>query len=229
LKRKSYGSIPHIPGSRLGVGDKTIVEGQEKIATLLLRDRFDEVIVQEKLDGSCMAVAKIKGEIVALSRAGYLAETSPYLQHQYFSQWVKRNQELFLNLLHEKERIVGEWLSMAHGIRYELDHAPFVVFDIMSEAKRIPYDLFKMRVGCALPTPYLIHRGGPLSIENLKKLIKVSYHGGEFSEGAVYRIQRKGEVDFLTKWVNGKHKCGSYFVDEKSGEAPIWNWLPPQC
>jgi len=30
---KSYGSIPHLPGSRIGIGDHKCHEGQERIAT----------------------------------------------------------------------------------------------------------------------------------------------------------------------------------------------------
>jgi hypothetical protein len=35
LGRKSYGSIPHLPGSRLGPGDYCISEGQAPIMQLL--------------------------------------------------------------------------------------------------------------------------------------------------------------------------------------------------
>jgi len=38
LNQKAYGSIPHLPGSRLGPGDYSIGEGQARIATEKLRD-----------------------------------------------------------------------------------------------------------------------------------------------------------------------------------------------
>ncbi len=89
LGRKAYGSIPHLPNSRLGTGDHRISDGIAKIATEKTRDSKDLVIVQEKLDGSNVAVAKLDDHrIVALGRSGYLAESSPYLQHQIFSDWV---------------------------------------------------------------------------------------------------------------------------------------------
>jgi len=52
LGRKSYGSIPHLPGSRLGPGDYHAHEGQARIATEKARDKHDKIYVQEKLDGS---------------------------------------------------------------------------------------------------------------------------------------------------------------------------------
>ena len=84
LGRKSYGSIPHLPGSRIGPGDHKCSEGQAKIATEKKRDKHDLIIVQEKLDGSNVGIAKINDDIIPLTRAGYLANTSPFIQHQYF-------------------------------------------------------------------------------------------------------------------------------------------------
>ena len=57
LGKKAYGSIPHLPGSRLGSGDHHISEGQAKIATEKLRDKYDQLFVYEKLDGSNCSVA----------------------------------------------------------------------------------------------------------------------------------------------------------------------------
>ena len=48
LGQKAYGSIPHLPGSRLGVGDHHVTHGQAKIATEKPRDKHDFIIVQEK-------------------------------------------------------------------------------------------------------------------------------------------------------------------------------------
>jgi len=66
LGRKSYGSIGHLPNSRMGPADRKISEGQERIATAKARDKHDRVIVTEKLDGSNVGIAKVAGKIVAL-------------------------------------------------------------------------------------------------------------------------------------------------------------------
>ena len=70
---KAYGHIPHLPTSRMGPADKHCHEGQSRICTEKVRDRHDEIIVQEKLDGSCVAAAMIDGLIVPLTRSGYIA------------------------------------------------------------------------------------------------------------------------------------------------------------
>jgi hypothetical protein len=52
LGMKNYGHIAHLPGSRMGPGDHSCELGQARIATLKARDRHDQIIVQEKLDGT---------------------------------------------------------------------------------------------------------------------------------------------------------------------------------
>ena len=132
LGRKAYGSIAHLPNSRLGPGDHSVHEGQARIALSCARDRQDRVIVTEKLDGSNVAVAKVDGKIIALGRAGYPAFTSRYEQHRLFAHWVQARQEVFDRLLSERERVCGEWLIQAHGTRYEIAASEdlFVAFDI---------------------------------------------------------------------------------------------------
>lgn len=106
LGSKAYGSIPRLPGSRLGPGDYTISEGQARICTERPRDKHDRIVVQEKLDGSCCAVALVGGELHALTRRGYPAWSSPFEQHHLFSDWVDANAERF-RFLRDGERVVG--------------------------------------------------------------------------------------------------------------------------
>ena len=101
LGAKAYGSIGHLPNSRLGPGDHRVADGQGRICTEKVRDARDRIVVQEKLDGSCVAVAKLQGKVVALGRAGYLAKDSPYLMHQLFDWWARREAKRFDTLLEE--------------------------------------------------------------------------------------------------------------------------------
>lgn len=228
LGRKAYGSIPHLPGSRTGPTDSTVPEGQGRICTDDVRDDRDEIIVQEKLDGSCCAVGNVDGDILALTRSGYEATTSPYEQHDFFAAWVRERWTRFDELLDPGERIVGEWLAMAHGTLYDPDHPgfrPFIAFDLMTEAERVPYDVFHARVNGRLPVPRLIHRGGALSFDRLWSRLEPSGHGAEAVEGAVYRVERAGEVDYLAKWVRPDKIDGKYF-EQNHPEGPIYHWRP---
>lgn len=235
LGRKNYGSIPHLPGSRTGPGDHTCHEGQARIATEKARDRHDEIIVTEKLDGSNVGVALVNGKLHALGRAGYLAESSSHEQHRLFARWVEENAARFYRALCEGERLVGEWMAQAHGTRYDLSHEPFVLFDLMIEERRLLWEEIKWRAADGeFMTPAVLHEGGPLSIEDAMKILgECGYHGAiDPAEGAVWRIERdnlvdrhSGErervVDYLVKYVRPDKIDGIYLDGD-----PVWNWRP---
>ena len=180
--------------------------------------------MQEKLDGSCVSIAKIDNTIYPLTRSGYHADTSPYEQHHKFSKWVMSQQVRFLDLLQNGERLVGEWLLQAHGTRYNLFHEPFVTFDIMIKHNRLCYSSFIKRVlKYDFITPKLISYGKPIAIKDVVKRIEISGHGAiDKTEGAVWRVERKGEVDFLSKFVRYDKEDGKYFP-QNNGGVTVWN------
>lgn len=224
LERKAYGSIGHLPISKIGQGDKRVHFGQALICLEKFRDKHDELVVQEKLDGSCVAVAKHKGELVFMTRAGYAAHTSPHRQHHLFAQWAQANRERFFKMLNEGERAVGEWLAQAHGTRYNLTHEPFVLFDLITGTTRTSFDEFQRRAENFIQ-PRLIHRGGPLGLHHVAEAITTSGHGAELTEGVVYRIYRQGKIDFLAKFVRPDFPTGKYLFGV-TGHEDVWNWNP---
>jgi hypothetical protein len=227
---KSYGSICHLPGSRLGPGDHKLNPGQARILTEKTRDKHDVIIVQEKLDGSNVSVARFQGQLIALGRSGYLAQSSKYEQHQLFADWVRRNQDRF-EFLGEGERLCGEWLAQAHGTRYTLTHDPFVPFDIMTGTDRANYETFSTRAsGAGFTFPKLLSHGSPVSVGRVLALLCENgangFHGAiDPVEGAVWRVERRGVVDFLGKFVRPEKKDGCY-LPELSNQPAIWNWRP---
>ena len=241
LGHRSYGHIPHFPGSRMGPGDHKCSDGQLTIATVKARDKHDIIIVQEKLDGSNVGVAKIGGDILPITRAGYRAETSPFEQHHFFASWVldPAQRERFDALLLEGERVCGEWLMQAHGTRYKLHHEPFVPFDIMRGMVRTPWpDVSARALSHGFTLPNTIHEGSPLSIEDAMLRLQVSGHGAiDHVEGAIWRIERyeqkkKGvaserirKVDYLAKYVRPDKQDGIY-LPEVSGKPAVYHWHP---
>ena len=226
LGHRAYGSIPHLPGSRRGPADRGLSPQQASLLTDKARDRHDTIIVQEKLDGSNVSVAKIDGSIVPIIRAGYLAETSHYSQHHHFARWVQANHSRFDGLLKDGERCVGEWLMEAHGTIYNLPHEPFVIFDIMTgQDRQIFAEVFSRCQDYGFTTPKVIG-WGPTSIESALQLLEPSAHGAVgLAEGAVWRMERKGAVEFLGKYVRPEKVDGKY-LENISGEPPIYNWTP---
>ncbi len=226
LGQRAYGSIPHLPGSRRGPADKGLSGQQAAICTHAARDKHDLIIVQEKLDGSNCSVAKIGGAIVALGRAGYPASTSQYEQHKLFASWVEANDDRFDALLNEGERCCGEWLAQAHGTRYALTHEPYVIFDLMRGALRQTWAEVDARCFSRFVTPRLLHIGGPVSIGDIVRVLEPSGHGAtDPVEGAVWRVERRGVVDFLGKYVR-PGKVDGWLLPELNGGVTTWNWQP---
>ena len=214
---KNYGSIPHMSGSRLGENDYMMEQGQELIATKKPRDKWDLVIVQEKIDGGNVGVCKVNGQILAITRAGYLANTSPYETHHVYDRWVMVNRNRFDGLLKEGERIVGEWIYHAVGTKYNLSHDPFVAFDVMVDKDRLNYLDFLEKVRkYDIITPKLLHIGQPITIKDAEKLLgKNGHHGAiDKAEGAIWRVERKGKVDFLCKYVREGKQDGIYLGED---------------
>lgn len=242
LNHRNYGSIAHLPGSRLGPGDHHCHEGQQRICLEKARDKHDRIIVQEKLDGSNVGVAKLEdGTLKALTRAGYEAHTSPFKQHHVFADWVMRASARFMHLLAPGERVVGEWLYQAHGTRYALRHEPFVAFDIMVKDRREVFSVTHARLTHAgFVTPHLIHAGPPIDLDSALELLgPYGRHGAQDPvEGVVYRVERnelidksrgdsggrRWRVDFLTKFVRNEKVDGLYLESNTGKDAILNSW-----
>jgi len=230
LKRKAYGSIGHLPNSRRGKKDHGVPQGQADILTKKIRDKNDLIIVQEKLDGGNVAVAKIDGKILPLGRSGYLARTSPYTQHHLFDEWIMERYGIFDNFLNEGEWVSGEWLAQAHGTLYDLTgKSPFVVFDLWTNGKRCLYhDLVERSINHNIQlAPLLWCDRNPISVEDVLWMLGDSgdYGAKESPEGAVWRCERDNRVDFLAKYVRLDKVDGKY-LPERNGDKIIWNYNP---
>lgn len=226
LGHKAYGSIPHLPGSRTGPTDRHL---PENLARRLVEEAPAgyEVLVQEKLDGSCVAVARLDDVIFALGRGGDLAERSRNEGRRMFAAWVAREESRWLALLAPGERLVGEWLALAHSTRYELCGEPFVAFDLMVGEERAGIDELTARVRSAgLVPPHLVHRGPALSVVDALERLGSGGHGAlDAVEGLVYRLERAGEVALIAKHVRHEKSDGS-LLPENTGQPALWNWRP---
>lgn len=229
LGKKNYGSIAHLIGSKLGPGDHTIHQGQHNICTVKTRDKHDFIIVQEKYDGSNVGIANIDGGIFALTRRGYLAETSPFEQHHYFAKWVEANKSRFAAVVNPGDRLCGEWLLQAHGVTYQIETEPFIAFDYFQNSERITTsDLTNYLRPVGFTTPRIVAIGWePRPIELMLRRLNVKTRhpviSNGYPEGLIYRVERNGRVDFLAKYVRNDFEPGIY-LPEISGNDPVWNF-----
>ncbi len=227
LGKKNYGSIPHLPGSRMGPADHHCHEGQARIALTKTRDKHDLVIVQEKLDGSNVGIANVEGTIVPLTRAGWRAETSPYEQHHHFARWVLQRDERWRAVLQPGDRIVGEWLMQAHGTRYDLKHEPFVMFDAWRGDVRLNHaDMEEWAANLNATVPHVYHRClSAFAMDEAEEALKGSMHGAiDAVEGLIWRVERKGVLDYVVKYVRPDKTDGIY-LPEVSGKPVVWMFI----
>jgi hypothetical protein len=225
---KAFGSTPHLPNSRLGLGDWSCNDGQAKICTERARDQRDVIYVSEKLDGSCCAVGNVEGNVLALVRAGYLATTSPYEQHHRFADWVAARRSRFQSILKPGQRIAGEWLLQAHGCRYRIDRPDelFVPFAVFDGKKRQPFATVQTLADRAGLVPaHLISAGPPCSVEAAMEILGANGHHkcDELPEGAVWVVERDGVFEFTAKFVR-PDKVDGKLLPEISGGPEILNW-----
>jgi hypothetical protein len=227
LRGKAYGSIPHLLDSKLGAGDHHCPSGQHTIATIKTRDKRDTVIVQEKKDGGNTCVAKYDGKLRYLVRKGWEISSSPYLAHQLFQKWAEKHYDQFNALLDDGDRVVGEWLIQAHGLRYDIQSQDdlFVAFDYFKGKKRLTYNVFMDKVApLGFTTANTLHIGSSISTSDAMILANANHNViGDTPEGLVYRIERDGRVDFLVKYVRPDFKPGLFF-SEVTGGSDVWNY-----
>jgi hypothetical protein len=108
-----------------------------------------------------------------------------------------------------------------------LHHEPFVPFDVMVGDNRLPNEECLRKAGIAgLPSPAQISKGGAFSLEKAIAALETPMHGElDPVEGAVWRVERKNEFDFLCKWVRPDKVDGKY-LEIVTGQGPVWNWRP---
>lgn len=232
LGGKAYGSIPHLPGSKFGNREDKGVDEKAAIYFTEKPGKHDLIIVLEKLDGSCVSVANVNGEIVPLIRSGYRAATSHYEQHHLFADWVFAHQERFTDLK-PSERLCGEWLAQAHGTRYDLTgRDPFVPFDVFVGQTRQPYCVLTHYCNhhdlAYAPVLFWEHGIGCEIQEALFSLNHTGFYGAlEAAEGCVWRWERVDPTVpiMMAKYVKPDKEPGKY-LESTTGKEAVWNWRP---
>lgn len=223
LPYKTYNRIGHLSKSRLGEGDHFVDQKTEGLLTKQNDDPNSVIIVQEKLDGSNVCVVRWKGELRALGRSGYDCQYSNQEQHRLFHKFVMDRKDRFEKILpKEEDRVVGEWLALAHGTLYNLNHEPFVPFGLFEGQKELSFlALFSTCFANGFVTPIVLHIGGACSVNRALKLLNAEkYHGADNPEGVVYRMERPGKPPILAKLVKHDKEDGKFFKEGKE----IWNW-----
>jgi ATP-dependent RNA circularization protein (DNA/RNA ligase family) len=214
LGMKSYGSIPHLPGSKTGPKDYCLDDAAAYRVLNKTKEKHDKIQVTEKIDGSNVGVLKLNDKLIPLNRAGYNCQDAPRAIHRTFAKWAYDNYDKFDDLLNEGERACGEWLGMVHGTFYDLTNRdPFVIFDIITNHKRDHCQLLRERVNSAgLTNVPLIHFGDPKGLSELLYILNDNgYYGAKNkAEGLVFKTERNKKIVNLCKYVRPEKEPGKY-------------------
>ena len=202
---RSFPSVQHLPGSKM-IDDKDKLLGAEQVSWLTKKRRRnnDLVIITEKVDGMNGSVLRKDGCLYPLIRKGYDCRTNPYHWINDFANFVQQNEQRFMSLLKDGERICGEWMIKTHTLSYKLPHEPFIAFDIICGSERVPYFNFRERADkSGFITAGLVHAGEAMPADMALSLLGGGYHGVIGApEGLVYRYE-----DSLSRFI-----CSGKFV-----------------
>lgn len=205
---RSYGSIFHLPGSKM-VDKRDKMANDEVIYYFTKRRKkpTDLVIITEKVDGMNCSVLKRNDLLYPLVRKGYDVRTNRNEWIRNFARFVEDNYTRFMDLLKEDERLCGEWMLKTHTLDYNLKTEPFIVFDLIQgtgdDSKRERYLNFLNRVTLRGFVPAgLIHIGEAMSQKTAYRLCGNGYHGvvGK-PEGVVYRYEDENGYVCSAKYV----------------------------
>jgi len=220
-----FPKIPHLPGSRTGPSDRHVGLARARAFTAVARAGAT-VVVEEKLDGSCVVVTRVGGVIAAHGRDGKPAHLSRNLGRRLFARWVVEHERRFFSLLEDGERAAGEWLALAHGTRYALPHEPFVLFDVLRGGVGISRAALAPRAGaCGFTVPCILHAGAALGVEEAEaKLGRAGHHGADEAEGVVYREDTGGVCTAVAKVVRATKVDGKHLADHTGGPHLFNTW-----
>jgi hypothetical protein len=211
---KLYPKIPHLPQSRLGSSDRHCATALAE--RLLLESKpHDRVVVQEKLDGSNVVIVRQTSGLLALGRDGQPCFQSRNPNRQAFGRWLAANAKRFF-WLGNLERLVCEWLPVAHGTRYALPHEPIVLLDLFRQQHRVTVHVLEPLANVSgLTMPHLLHRGTALPLESaLQRLGTHGFHGAtDPAEGVVYRLESQDQTLALAKFVRHTKQDGVFLAD----------------
>ncbi|MCE9579235.1 MAG: RNA ligase family protein [Deltaproteobacteria bacterium] len=219
-----YAKIPHLPGSRVGPAER--FAPAPLVARMVAEARDgDRVIVSEKLDGTCVAIVATDAGIEARGRDGAPCALSRNDGRRAFAAWVQARAARFAAVLAPGERLMIEWLALAHGTRYALPHGPAVAIDGFTDAVRWPLaETIARATAARLPIATVLHDGGALPVDEADARLGVHGHHGaiDAAEGVMYRLERGDEVVVLAKRVRPTKRDGIYLADH-SGADHVWN------
>lgn len=221
---RNFGHIKHMSGSRLiDTKDSYLDPDMESIFTTALRDRSDQVVISEKIDGMNCGTVKLDGKVYPINRKGYdvrgMGASKKFLSYLGYTwaKWVSYHYTQLDQILAEGERLVFENAILTHTSYYSFKGSPvFLLAKYNAEGIRVPHaELEKLTSWVGIELPPTINIGLPLSpqivLDRYCKSIAGSRKG---PEGIVYKYEHQGTHIATAKFVSNTCMSGGPVIPQ---------------
>jgi len=117
---------PHLPGSNVVDADRSL--SSEEVAVLC---RDYEVVIQEKLDGTCVGLFFEDADSPVLLKRGGVIGHREKDQYNVFRTWVQKRADSLRVLTTDRLVLFGEFLWQTHGLFYDRLPDFFIGYDLL--------------------------------------------------------------------------------------------------
>jgi len=158
------------------------------------------LVVEEKLDGTCIAIMFEDGKLTFYNRG---SQISDHPQYDLFKTWAFSKRDDFWDILGNDFIMYAEWLYCKHTIHYtKLPHY-FMEFDVCDKDDGFFLSTkYRREALCgALFSVPVLHYGAIEDEQTLNLLMGRSLFGNTLSEGLYLKIEEEGEVIARAKYV----------------------------
>lgn len=214
-----YPVTPHLPWKCTGLG----VQATHGECSMLWTSPY--VCVQEKIDGSsCGMTLGPEGHPVIRNRdhiltKGYLKDTPAKMQFRPVFNWFYEHKKMFSALVEQGPySVYGDWMYMAHGMKYDLLPSLFMTYDVYNHEKEQFLESKQSQsilVECGFSFINCIHFGpldSWLQIEEMANDL-TSYADNTQREGVYVKVSNGDWITHRFKMVRPGFVQGALFSD----------------
>jgi len=217
---------PHLPGSNVVDTDRSLTS---KEVAVLCRDC--EVVIQEKLDGTCVGLFFDEADTPVLLKRGGIIGHREKDQYNVFRTWVQQRAEPLHKALAKRHVLFGEFLWQTHGLFYDRLPDFFIGYDLLDRTSKafLVTDGVRQELEGIVEVVPELWRGTVRTPDQLSRKIedvaKRPSAFGNQAEGVYVRFERDGQLvarakyrkqGFQAGWHDGLPKRNQLSSDVRS-------------
>lgn len=183
----------------------------EEVAVLC---RDCEVVIQEKLDGTCVGLFFDEADTPVLLKRGGIIGHREKDQYNVFRSWVQLRAEPLHEALAKRHALFGEFLWQTHGLFYDRLPDLFVGYDLLDRTSGafLPSSAVKRKLTGVVERVPELWRGTVRTTERLSRKIEelatLPSAFGDRAEGVYVRFERDDQLVARAKYRKQGFQCG---------------------